>query len=864
MNVSVLLDDQELHQKPAKGDNLYRLLNNRITTKPINYSLSELAVYIGENGRTFCPAIFKGTRRNQASFQEMQLFALDFDEGPDYQCIQKRCDAYSLPIAFSYHTLSSTDKTPKYRIVLCHIVPITESYLAKLIMGMLKQLFPEADAHCFDIARMFLGGKRLIEVHKAAIFRLDQLTDSFQTQLYNKDKSNFARSLTAFARKYEIGMHGRLLGIGTCGNGINFLNSTENDENFGKNNIKSLLLLPENSSIFILTPSDQKQSVPSKQVSLNKKQPRAKQELLLSACPLCREFFSGEYLDHASRFQIATNLCRMEGGRKLFLDTIKRFYPPDTLNRWEYQILKISNDYNYQPQSCENSSCPYKNTCCHDTNIILTACGRSPITELQHQPYISLEEAREILSANLQAAVKAKDQSIYLIRAQTGLGKTFSVIQLLRNTKELFILAEPTVEMKHEIYQELQNAGIPCTELMSLKDLILPSDFFDELQSFYNSGFYKEAKCKIRNFADALPPSEQRRRCEAYLKNQEALQEGNSHIVMTHAQLMNLKTTLSSFQIIVDEDILLSCTSAIHSIPVSEVEKALEHGVLTGEKAQELRSLLSSPDKSYQKSSYIDRLTYKKAEELQKFDIYGNINDLFSASSYFRDDEMLHYFVPKILPHQKLIILSATLDEHLYQAYFPNQKTICLDVPEVAYKGRVIQYTRHSLSRRNFSELAEEKWSTEEIINRIKYLSPDTDYGISFKANDSIIQQAFQMKNTPLHFGNSMGTNAYRGTNGVIIGTPHLNELAYKLPACYMGANVKETAKRRKVRYNGYSFTIMTYKNPLLQRLQLYRICNELEQSIGRSRLLSENATVYVFSNFPCRQAKLNFSEYLS
>ena len=37
----------------------------------------------------------------------------------------------------------------------------------------------------------------------------------------------------------------------------------------------------------------------------------------------------------------------------------------------------------------------------------------------------------------------------------------------------------------------------------------------------------------------------------------------------------------------------------------------------------------------------------------------------------------------------------------------------------------------------------------------------------------------------------------------------------------------------------------------------------ELEQAIGRARLLRENCTVYVFSNYPCQQAELVQEKYL-
>jgi hypothetical protein len=55
----------------------------------------------------------------------------------------------------------------------------------------------------------------------------------------------------------------------------------------------------------------------------------------------------------------------------------------------------------------------------------------------------------------------------------------------------------------------------------------------------------------------------------------------------------------------------------------------------------------------------------------------------------------------------------------------------------------------------------------------------------------------------------------------------------------------------------------MTYKNEQLRELQLYFISKELEQCIGRARLLRNDCTVLVFSNFPVEQSELIQDDYL-
>lgn len=110
-----------------------------------------------------------------------------------------------------------------------------------------------------------------------------------------------------------------------------------------------------------------------------------------------------------------------------------------------------------------------------------------------------------------------------------------------------------------------------------------------------------------------------------------------------------------------------------------------------------------------------------------------------------------------------------------------------------------------------------------------------------------------------------MGIDKIKGQDLVIIGTPHNNERVYKLIGRYLGFDVNnEAIHRRRIEYNGFSFNFTTYENPALRTIQLYYISSELEQAIGRARLLRESCTVFLFSNFPCSQAELIQTDYLA
>ena len=78
-------------------------------------------------------------------------------------------------------------------------------------------------------------------------------------------------------------------------------------------------------------------------------------------------------------------------------------------------------------------------------------------------------------------------------------------------------------------------------------------------------------------------------------------------------------------------------------------------------------------------------------------------------------------------------------------------------------------------------------------------------------------------------------------------------------PECDVSANMSV----RKVRNEYYSFQMMTFENKLMQELQFYFLESELEQAIGRARLLRFDCTAFLFSNYPCRQAEIVQDDYL-
>ena len=102
-----------------------------------------------------------------------------------------------------------------------------------------------------------------------------------------------------------------------------------------------------------------------------------------------------------------------------------------------------------------------------------------------------------------------------------------------------------------------------------------------------------------------------------------------------------------------------------------------------------------------------------------------------------------------------------------------------------------------------------------------------------------------------------------KGENIDVIGTPHQPEWIYKLFAYSLGYDVDDRLKpNTQVEHNGFRFYFMTYTDKLLRAIQFYIIESELEQAVGRARLLRCDCVVNLFSDFPLRQATLKEAKY--
>lgn len=253
----------------------------------------------------------------------------------------------------------------------------------------------------------------------------------------------------------------------------------------------------------------------------------------------------------------------------------------------------------------------------------------------------------------------------------------------------------------------------------------------------------------------------------------------------------------------------------------------------------------------------LDEVDYRSAYADIKMAV--NIPALCSATHFcYREaskqendltEDSITFIKPVKFPdNKKYIMLSATADEAICKYYWGEENVRFYDCKEAAVTGNLCQCGDRSMGRSSIRK-------DPAIIKRIKQWT-GFDYTISFK-------EFHRYYTGDLHFGNCAGCDTLKGKDIDVIGTPHQPEWIYKLFAYSLGYKVDDSLKPNTVVvHNGFRFRFITYADDILRAIQFYMIESELEQAVGRARLLRCDCTVNLFSDFPLKQAILKESEY--
>ena len=838
--IVVHLDEQEFTEKPH--DEMVARISNRITKRRVKISLEDFSHYVGERGVTFARALFKG-KRNTDFFEEQVLFAVDIDKGLSYQEFMKRSEDYNILPFLVYDTFSSTSKQEKFRAVYLMETVIEKKKLAELFNVMLIKVFPESDKSCKDVTRMFYGGKGIKYFDERNVLNIERLVVAFHTEMKERDRKNHRRNIEKLAGAYGI----------ACKDGR--IQIYRKDLVMDEKKMQGADILGGMAVEYGAVKKMEKKEIKGEKEKNNSENSpnypilRIDKDKLPTYCYLYKKHLA-EHLHHNLKFLLATNLQYIKGGKTLFMNGIEE-EEIESRKNWEMEWTQIKS-YGYKPQSCMRGGCPYVNRCKVDSLYSKLTWKIIPLRK--KVPYITLEDAQNELRQYLHEAVEAKDRGIHLIKAQTALGKTQAYCELAcEKSDQAFMFVVPTLDLQDEIVKRLEAVGSHCIKTVSCieKTKELDLSIYNELIMLYDSGQGDKVKGRIQEYLESNGDElseitiEEIKRC---LNQQEKL-DGSCNVVTTHKMFLNLPLKiLEQYEIIVDEDILMSVIKDNGSVSRKKITEALDAGIFSGEAEKRLKMLQNlEPEKAV-------KLEPLRISELSDKNMvhFGDLVVLLGSQVFYYEEntEDIRYFNPMEIPKVKTVVLSATLNEKIWKDFCKNRRVRINEVGTVQYRGKLMQFTYHSMSRECIRKLDGQK--VKEAIKEIT--------GVP---EEQIITFKKFMDESEIHFGKTEGFDKLKGKNLAIIGTPHYIVALYKMVGRYLDYDTSKKLCRQRVENSNYSFNLMTFSDAEMRNLQMYILESELEQAVGRARLLRYDTVVWVFSNFPLRQAELNQEDYL-
>jgi hypothetical protein len=204
MTINLMLSDLSFKTKPTSTDcGIIKFCAKQCEVTP-----QELIDAI-ERGQTVIPAVMSGTKA--ADWQEQQLFMVDVDNAvatteiltPDDAIIN--CRDNGITPVFYYHTFSSTESHPKYRLCFLFNEVVRDKALRDTLAEYLVNLFDQADKSCKNADRLFFGtDKKVMVVEGGGLINVDDLQFSTSSQSTARATKTQYGELAEMKRSFDL------------------------------------------------------------------------------------------------------------------------------------------------------------------------------------------------------------------------------------------------------------------------------------------------------------------------------------------------------------------------------------------------------------------------------------------------------------------------------------------------------------------------------------------------------------------------------------------------------------------------------------------------------------------------------------
>ena len=860
--IKVCLDSEGFNQKPSKKDIIE--ISGRIAKQTTEVTVEKLMEFITlPNASTFTPAYFQNGKRLNENWVGQQLFALDIDDGLRIEEAIKLSEEMKVSPTFIYSSFSHTEDQHKFRMVFLLNEEIQDSRVRKVIQACLTTLFPVADRNANDEARLLFGGRKIEHISDSVI-TVPQLLDAVVRKI--KKGTNSTREMKKFCEESNLALfkgypHYKVIigedrPKGTSSMYISLNKKRTNPINYYRTRAEI-----SHSDYYIVFQQEanfddehNEDLFQEENVKLIRNFPF---ETLNDRCSLYHKGVSGEYwLYHHEMFGLMTNLLNIEGGRSKVIDIINsRKEYLQKKEEWSLMMNQIKK-MNYLPSRCD-SFCPFANECTHAKNMIEQGkLPRGSVQVLDEPIFQEIETVYSRLENLFKDILNKEEKGVYVIKAPTGIGKTEVIINNAKETN--FSVAFPTHKLKDEVSQRLKKQNVKYFKVPELPMLEAP--FNEKIEHLYTIGAYKAVNKYLRKLSSDSDE------VKLFLEELDKIKKVKDDILLTTHQRAIYTNDNSNSTIIFDEDPIPSL------FPISQMRLSeLFYAFTKLQENQDNKDVIMALQKMifeapldvvHERSSFL----LPSVKEMENTiiedpnihsDILGFLNCDYFIKKRVNDKEWIYFINRNQLPeNKKIIILSATVNEQISKLVFGNNVQF-FDLGQVKPKGSMLQVTSKSFSRYTVKENQKELEKLAE--NLVEQYNPGSEI-ISYK-------DFFQIeREESLYFGNTEGIDSLKGQNITVIGTPHINPIAYLLIGVCLGFRMGLEESRmeyRQIERNGLRFYFTTYNGEsLLREIQFYLIESQLLQAIGRARVNRYPAKVLILSNLPVLGADyISFSQ---
>lgn len=807
------------------------------TKTPVELTLTQLAETVCQpNGKTWCPAIFKDNKRKNDQWLEQQIFALDFDNCTTPEEAIETLGTYGITPNMVYGSFSDSAELRKFRLIFLLDTVISNSDTAKWIIIQLMNLFGQkADKACKDLSRMFFGSKYS------------------EPEFFNETPVDTVKLMDVL----------NTVAIAT-------------DNNKTRNVVDPKTVCRADVSLYIGEVRVQGQKTEGV-FNEGKVVEHFDFEKAASNVQIFADFLEGKWLTHPQLFGIATSMRWVEGGMKLMRDTMNKFNAERKTyySSNNFGILTYVAKMQYTPTNLSNYS-PYEEDAAYSNIIFAAKAIRGGIDIIKTEEEISVDEAFDKLVEEFSNILEKREKGkVFILRVPTGLGKTELLSQLKVSSEGIqsATIAFPTHTLKNEVAERFAKNGEIVKVTPELPEF--SEEISVRLQKLYDAGLYSDVNSLVKEISRnpkqhkkistkfftglsrekfAIYKESDVELAKQYIKeNNECYNEASKIVLTTHT-----KATFVNFasDLMIYDECPLQQVLSIRNLDALEIKAIINN---LPEDEAELKNTLTkfysrivdfAMDSEFRDTEVIGMLAEKR-DVIR--DVIINPKSGITTTSFLSFIDSCYYIknsnnsIDYIcrrdfqgIEDKTIIIMSATAATSVYE----NLGIPCqvIDLGKVKIAGKIIQDTTYSFSKTSLISIV------DKVAKKVGNLPV-----ITF----SDMKQHFANPVNEMHFGNCAGYDGLKGKDIAVVGTYNRPAYVYALMALALGEKIltKDLLPSVKtVTYNNCNFSLNTFANDLMTRIQLDLINQELVQAVGRSRTLRENCTVNLYSGFPLRE----------